>query len=392
MPTPESTTLRSDRHEYLTGNLLTPPPENLPLDGRGSALSAECRPGQDADGSWLAQDDNTASGMSLAQEYSMYEPSESNRPESSPLDSDHLCPTEAIVTTSAFKSDEQVDGDVKQDIPLPGEEKETTELASTLPVGDDVCREGTRKQQMDFMLAKEADKETDVQLNQTSQEMTRESETSQSTSTSQHSLAREEDSSNTASWDFSHIRLTPHYPCSFLRPGSHFSGHQQSDRQVYNVDVTILTLSIPESTLTGYLKICGLTEDHPTLTTFFTGEIIGGPNQKYSFKTKHPNWGATDKTDLEHWGKFQAWRPLKKEAKGDIDFRYPPAAIGPGAGEPEGWWEREDIFMRWKEWFLVPDHRVRSIQGASFEGFYYICFNQVHGKVSGIYFHARSEK
>ena len=29
--------------------------------------------------------------------------------------------------------------------------------------------------------------------------------------------------------------------------------------------------------------------------------------------------------------------------------------------------------MRWKEQFLVPDHRVRSINGASYAGFYYIC-------------------
>ena len=48
--------------------------------------------------------------------------------------------------------------------------------------------------------------------------------------------------------------------------------------------------------------------------------------------------------------------------------------------------------MRWKEYFLVPDHRVREILGASFEGFYYICFNQVAGTLSGIYFHAKSEK
>jgi hypothetical protein len=48
--------------------------------------------------------------------------------------------------------------------------------------------------------------------------------------------------------------------------------------------------------------------------------------------------------------------------------------------------------MRWKEYFLVPDHRVRTISGASFEGFYYICFNQVSGGIEGIYFHAKSEK
>lgn len=47
--------------------------------------------------------------------------------------------------------------------------------------------------------------------------------------------------------------------------------------------------------------------------------------------------------------------------------------------------------MRWKEYFLVPDHRVKSINGASFEGFYYICFDQLAGSVSGIYYHAKSE-
>ena len=50
------------------------------------------------------------------------------------------------------------------------------------------------------------------------------------------------------------------------------------------------------------------------------------------------------------------------------------------------------VFMRWKEHFLVPDHTIKDINGASFAGFYYICFNQVMGTVSGIYFHAKSEK
>lgn len=120
----------------------------------------------------------------------------------------------------------------------------------------------------------------------------------------------------------------------------------------------------------------GLTEDHPTLTTYFEGEIIG---TKYSFITGHESWGATDKIDLSHWGKFNAFRPLQKQA------RKGPVVIRDVA-------QRENIFMRWKEHFLVPDHRVRTISGASFEGFYYICFNQVKGEVSGIYFHSKSEK
>lgn len=194
----------------------------------------------------------------------------------------------------------------------------------------------------------------------------------------------------TKAWSFSNLRLSTRYPCSLLHPGSKFEGTQHSDRQVYNVTVSILTVDIPQCTLSGYLKIEGLTPDHPTLTTFFRGEIIGGPNQRYDFRTNHPCWGATDKTDLMHWARFPAWRPLSREAKRDLSFEFPIPGSGPNGDD--SWWQQENIFMRWKEEFLVPNHQVTSIPGASFEGFYYICFNQLEGQISGIYFHARSEK
>lgn len=120
----------------------------------------------------------------------------------------------------------------------------------------------------------------------------------------------------------------------------------------------------------------GLTEDHPTLTTYFEGEIIG---TRYSFFTEHDDWGANSKVDLSHWSKFEPFRPYQKQAKKG-------SVVIPDVAQ------KEFIFMRWKEHFLVPDHRVRTINGASFEGFYYICFNQVKGEVSGIYFHSKSEK
>lgn len=112
------------------------------------------------------------------------------------------------------------------------------------------------------------------------------------------------------------------------------------------------------------------------MTTYFEGEIIG---PKYSFTTKHPSWGANEKTDLTHWSKFAAFRPFAKAA------RKGGAVIRDVA-------QREHIFMRWKEIFLVPDHRVLTINGASFEGFYYICFNQIRGDITGIYFHSKSER
>jgi hypothetical protein len=116
-----------------------------------------------------------------------------------------------------------------------------------------------------------------------------------------------------------------------------------------------------------------LTEDNPSLTTYFEGEIIGN---KYRFTTQHPEWGSNEKVDRQHWARFPAHKRLPQR---------PESAI-------KNWAQQEHLFMRWKEFFLVPDHRVRTINGASFEGFYYICFNQVSGSIEGIYFHAKSEK
>lgn len=192
------------------------------------------------------------------------------------------------------------------------------------------------------------------------------------------------------------IQTQPPYPSCFLRPGSKYRGTQRAERQVYDVNVNIKHVDMAESYMCGYLKIqgllsssspllfpclltnppSGLTPDHPQLTTFFEGEIIG---PKYSFFTDHESWGATEHIDLSHWSKFPAFRSSARNMR---KGRMPRLEHLP----------QEYIFMRWKEHFLVPDHTVRSISGASFEGFYYIAFNLIKGEITGIYFHARSEK
>ncbi|KAH0307722.1 hypothetical protein KCU71_g9029, partial [Aureobasidium melanogenum] len=179
-----------------------------------------------------------------------------------------------------------------------------------------------------------------------------------------------------SSYPLSRKRLIPCVTSSFFQSGSKFRGTQQSDRQTYDVQVEIKHVDMEESFVCGYLRIQGLTDDHPTLTTYFEGEIIG---TKHSFRTAHPEWGSSEKVDMQHWARFPPWKPLAKHAKSP-NFVCQDYA------------QREHLFMRWKEYFLVPDHKVKSITGASFEGFYYICFNQRNGSVSGIYFHSRSEK
>ncbi|KAF1911679.1 vacuolar import and degradation protein-domain-containing protein [Ampelomyces quisqualis] len=175
---------------------------------------------------------------------------------------------------------------------------------------------------------------------------------------------------------FPPYRYLPNSSSSLLRPGSRFKGSQTSDRQQYEVEVEVKYVDMRESFMCGYLRIKGLTEDHPSLTTYFEGEIIGN---KYTFITQHPEWGSNEKVDRQHWARFPAHKPLSKHSSR-------PELVS------KDWMQREHLFMRWKEYFLVPDHRVKTISGASFEGFYYISFNQVSGGIEGIYFHAKSEK
>jgi hypothetical protein len=103
------------------------------------------------------------------------------------------------------------------------------------------------------------------------------------------------------------------------------------------------------SFLCGYLRIRGLTDDWPELTTYFDAEIIGS---RYGFLTQ--NWGATEQADMVHWSRFPAFRHVKSELK------------KPHLTMPDR--DRGAVFMRWKERFLVPDHRVQDINGASFAG------------------------
>ncbi|KIK57687.1 hypothetical protein GYMLUDRAFT_45853 [Collybiopsis luxurians FD-317 M1] len=150
-----------------------------------------------------------------------------------------------------------------------------------------------------------------------------------------------------------------------LYPGAVFQGTQKSGRSSYDVNVTIVDVDFANSSLCGYLRIRGLTEDWPDLTTYFDAEIIGS---RYGFLTE--NWGANEQQDLVHWQRFPAFKHVKNEMK------KPHLTISDR--------DRGAVFMRWKEKFLVPDHRVQDICGASFAGFYYVCvdFNPSHNSKS----------
>lgn len=128
------------------------------------------------------------------------------------------------------------------------------------------------------------------------------------------------------------------------------------------------------------------------MTTFFEGEII---SDCYPFLTR--KWDASEEVDRKHWSKFPSFAKYSKAFNTD-SFSYTDVK------------ESDSVFMRWKvqshpytctncitstvfyqELFLVPDHKITNINGASFAGFYYICFQNEGGTIEGYYYHKMSE-
>jgi hypothetical protein len=167
----------------------------------------------------------------------------------------------------------------------------------------------------------------------------------------------------------------------YLSNGSRFAGQQSSINQNYTVRVEIKSVDLCQDFLCGYLTIDGLTEMYPTLTTFFEAQIIG-EHHKFSTRGK---WRSNYKVDYNHWMRFPAFKELLKEQGWDTEVKGEPPDLDkftvPSSLKAPG------LFMRWKELFLVPDHRIEKIEGASYEGFYYMYYDKATRTFEGYYFH-----
>lgn len=161
---------------------------------------------------------------------------------------------------------------------------------------------------------------------------------------------------------------------NFLYNGSSFSGFQKSKNESYEVNVKIQHVDYDSSYLCGYLCINHLTKSHPSLTTFFEGEII---SKQYPFLTR--KWEATEEIDRAHWSKFEGFGQHYSETFNLDSFDYDELK------------KSDYIYMRWKEHFLVPDHTIKNVEGASYAGFYYICYSKRTSCIRGYYFHINSE-
>ncbi|KAI9018783.1 vacuolar import and degradation protein-domain-containing protein [Phycomyces nitens] len=167
--------------------------------------------------------------------------------------------------------------------------------------------------------------------------------------------------------DISNRRI-PNSKLGSLYSGSRFKGKQKCGDSEYEVLVDLKQVNIKESLLCGYLYIKGLTAEQSELTTYFEGEIIG---PKYSFLTR--KWHAVQDIDRQHWELFEPFKPLA-EVFNKEDFVYDPI-------------DSDVVYMRWKERFLVPNHHIENVIGASFAGFYYIAYQRSTDKITGFYFY-----
>jgi glucose-induced degradation protein 4 len=186
-------------------------------------------------------------------------------------------------------------------------------------------------------------------------------------------------------------------PC--LQANTMYTGYQtgtdcSGNRQEYRVSVEIRDVDLEASWGCGLLSIFQLTPAYPLLTTYFDAEIIGS-TREHTFNTQG-RWSTHSDTDYRHWNQFPHWRHhLASTFSRDPNFSYDWSASPPNitssasSGEcPRG----PFIYMRWKERFLVPMNAYRSLEGASYDGFYYICLDVGRGSIDGYYYHTSTSE
>ncbi|SMN18022.1 similar to Saccharomyces cerevisiae YBR105C VID24 Peripheral membrane protein located at Vid (vacuole import and degradation) vesicles [Maudiozyma saulgeensis] len=178
----------------------------------------------------------------------------------------------------------------------------------------------------------------------------------------------------------------------WLRPKTSFSGYQISGYKRYKVTVTLHSVQMPSNNsmmittnphLCGTLTIKGLTQTNPQISTFFEGFAVTSNNNPCGFLSS--SWPcddpqlvpmtATDSIDMEHWLHFPSFKQ-----KSLLD------------SQNESYNEQRYIYMRWKERFMLPDPFEDGIEGASFDGFYYIVHDQQLGIIQGFYYQEQAEK
>ncbi|EJS43657.1 YGR066C [Saccharomyces arboricola H-6] len=190
----------------------------------------------------------------------------------------------------------------------------------------------------------------------------------------------------------------------FLRPGLRFGGSQSSKCTYYTVEVKIDTVNLPlyktsqslDPHVTGTFTIRNLTPVLDKVVTLFEGYVI--TYDQYPLCSLH--WPAEEtldpymaqrESDCSHWKRFGHFSP----GYWSLSERN----FGQYNGENTEFMSQRYIYLKWKERFLLDNedqdnqtlNNIYHLEGASFEGFYYVCLDQVTGSMEGYYYHPACE-
>lgn len=189
----------------------------------------------------------------------------------------------------------------------------------------------------------------------------------------------------------------------WLKPRMKFTGYQISGYKKYQITVELKTTNFPHSGSTcslltphlcGYLTIQGLTNQHPEITTYFESFLV---NESIGFLSSSipeelSDLKSNNENDLEHWLNFPNFRELCMNNYGNSNTLQ---KIILGEYCHMNYLDERFIYMRWKEKFLVPQSQIDSVdkvEGASYDGYYYIVHDQFLGGILGFYYHKDAEK
>ncbi|CAL9732378.1 vacuolar import and degradation protein 24 [Monosporozyma unispora] len=188
---------------------------------------------------------------------------------------------------------------------------------------------------------------------------------------------------------------------NFLKPSMVFTGYQISGYKRYQVTVTLKTVNFPSHYtktnvssphMTGFLSIKGLTHNHDEISTFFESFAVTDNNFGFlSSSWNHDlNLTSFDLNDMEHWLNFPAFKEMFHINQFNNNTNISTQQTIPNY--IKDYLNERYIFMRWKEKFLIEDPDVDGIEGASFDGYYYIVHDQFTGNIQGFYYHKDAER
>eukprot|EP00056_Hartaetosiga_gracilis_P007953 m.114185 g.114185 ORF g.114185 m.114185 type:complete len:192 (-) comp12813_c1_seq3:1051-1626(-) len=156
----------------------------------------------------------------------------------------------------------------------------------------------------------------------------------------------------------------------FLFSGCSFSGTQKSERYEFPLKAHFEVVDFEQKSLCGILSIENLTPHLPQLQTYFDVDLVTSHKE---FETTE--FFSTRKNDIEHWTRLPGFHMEYIDTEDAFDFKT-----------------NRYIYMRWKERFLIPHDEEQDLRGASFEGFYFVCFDRLNGSISGFYHHDACER